>query len=63
MVDITACSGQDEVGNFVCPLKDNCYRFTCVKNQYRQAYFTEIPFDKDKADCKYFSPNNNNVDL
>lgn len=51
MADITACEGKD------CPFKDKCYRYTCPKNPYRQSYFVEIPFDKDKADCKYFSPN------
>ncbi|MNR29141.1 hypothetical protein D3C85_1465090 [compost metagenome] len=55
MADITACSGKDE--SFVCPFKEDCYRFTCIKNPYRQSYFVEIPFDKEKVDCKYYWAN------
>ena len=37
MADITKCMGQN------CPIKEKCYRFTAQTNEFRQAYFTEIP--------------------
>lgn len=48
MTDITKCLGTD------CPFKERCYRFTAPSNRLRQSYFTEIPFDKEKNECKEF---------
>ena len=39
MADITMCTGNG------CPLKENCYRFTAEKSEYRQSYFFTPPFD------------------
>lgn len=45
MSDITKCSG------FLCPLKDNCYRYK-AKDGVLQSYFTEQPYKDEK--CKMF---------
>ena len=47
MADITKCDG---VG---CPLKETCYRFTAKDNEFRQAYFIETPYNKEKENCEY----------
>lgn len=49
MADICACVGGD------CPMKEDCYRYTCVKSM-RQSYFMEIPFKvtQGRFTCKYF---------
>ena len=39
MADITMCTGDG------CSLKENCYRFTAEKSEYRQSYFFTPPFD------------------
>lgn len=46
MPDITMCEGKD------CPLKENCYRFKAEPSEYRQSYFVEIPYNKEKKDCE-----------
>lgn len=38
MPDITTCQGG------FCPLKLNCYRYTCPKEELGQSYFTEPPY-------------------
>lgn len=45
-MDITMCKGTD------CPLKENCYRFTAINNEYRKSYFVEPPFKEGK--CEMF---------
>ena len=45
MSDITKCSG------FLCPLKDNCYRYK-AKDDVLQSYFTEQPYKDGK--CEMF---------
>ena len=45
MSDITKCSG------FLCPLKDNCYRYK-AKDGVLQSYFTEQPYKDGK--CEMF---------
>ena len=40
------CEGND------CPLKEKCYRFTAIPNEYRQAYFVEPPYIGE--DCDMF---------
>lgn len=37
MADITMCQDKD------CPMKDHCYRYTAIANEYYQSYFTESP--------------------
>lgn len=46
MADLTMCTDKD------CPLKDKCYRFNALVNEYRQAYFAEKVREWDK--CDYF---------
>jgi hypothetical protein len=48
MADITKCSGDN------CPIKENCYRFTAVENEYRQSYFIKIPYNHESKICDYF---------
>jgi hypothetical protein len=52
MPDISMCS------NSTCPLREQCYRFTAVPNEYRQSYGTFKPEIKgDKVECKHFIDN------
>ena len=44
MADITMCTGDG------CPLKENCYRFTAEKSEYRQSYFFTPPFEDNTCD-------------
>jgi len=48
MADITMCEG------LTCPRKEQCYRYTAPKNPYRQAYFSQMPLEKDNS-CEYFT--------
>jgi uncharacterized protein YcgL (UPF0745 family) len=50
MADITMCEG------LTCPRKEQCYRYTASKNDYRQAYFFQMPLEKDNS-CEYFTDN------
>ena len=43
MADITMCNGEG------CNMKETCYRYKAPVNEYRQAYYSEIPH-KDKVD-------------
>lgn len=47
MADIAMCSGKD------CPIKMKCYRYKAKKG-FWQFYYTEIPYDFKKKDCKKF---------
>ena len=51
MADISMCDGHE------CPKKQECYRYTAPVNEYRQAYFTFTPYDKDHTSCEMFTPN------
>lgn len=55
MNDITMCSGRRK--EFICPLREKCYRFTAKADRYWQSYFTEIPYNRKKNECKYFWDN------
>jgi hypothetical protein len=44
MADITKCKGEG------CPVKENCYRFTALADEYYQSYFVESPFKDGKCD-------------
>jgi len=52
MCDISMCEGNE------CPLKQRCYRFTAIPNEYRQSYFIEPPYIDDE--CDYFWDIDNN---
>ena len=52
MPDICMCKGEG------CPVKDQCFRNTAKDSEY-QAFFTEIPYDKEKLECEYFWQNKN----
>lgn len=49
------CAGADEKRNLICPMRDNCYRFTAKSNEYRQAYFTVVPYED--PECAEFWDN------
>jgi len=51
MADITMCSGAD------CPLKDNCYRYTANKNEHRQSFFMNVPYNKEDCKCDHYWDN------
>lgn len=46
MNDITKCDDKS------CPMKDECYRYKAISNEYRQSYFMESPRAGDK--CNMF---------
>ena len=51
MADITMCIGTN------CPLKETCYRYRAVKDNYRQSMFVEVPFKitpMNTIECKYY---------
>jgi hypothetical protein len=50
MADITMCEGTN------CPLRHNCYRVNAIPNEFRQSYFTELPYDKNKGKCNEYWP-------
>lgn len=43
MPDITMCKGTN------CPKKNECYRFLATPSEYRQSYFIDPPYEKDKC--------------
>lgn len=47
MADITMCEG------LMCPRKEQCYRYTAPKNEHRQAYFFQMPLEKDTSCTRY----------
>lgn len=56
MPDITMCEGQTEL--IECSLKENCYRYKAIPNEWRQAYFYGIPVYtvEGKQFCDSYSP-------
>jgi hypothetical protein len=50
MPDMSMCEGTD------CPLKETCYRYTAMANEFRQTYLFDIPFDKEKGKCDFYWP-------
>jgi hypothetical protein len=46
-MDITKCEGTG------CELKETCYRFTAVANEYRQSYFS-LPPNKSETECEQY---------
>lgn len=51
MADISMCSGEK------CPLKEKCYRHTAPKSEFRQAYFTKVPYSTLVEGCEYYWDN------
>jgi hypothetical protein len=51
MPDISMCSGEK------CPLKENCYRFLAIPNEFRQSYFMNPPYNHQTNECEYFWDN------
>ena len=49
MPDISKCEGTD------CPLRKECYRYTCKPSEFLQAYsdFSDA-LNEDKTHCDYF---------
>ena len=61
MPDITMCTNND------CPMADNCCRYGCPPDKFKQAYQKFEPIiddDNDICECKYFLnyPNYNECD-
>ena len=50
-MDITMCSGKN------CPLSTTCYRYTAKANEFRQSYFIETPYNKEKQECEHYWEN------
>ena len=44
------CKGTD------CPMKESCYRFTAIPDEFWQSYFTEVPLSDDDK-CTYYYHN------
>lgn len=42
MADIIMCNVEE------CPLKEKCFRFTAYPNQFRQSFFKDVPYNKEK---------------
>lgn len=56
MPDITMCKGVKYQSE--CPMKDFCYRYKVVPNEFRQSYFMSAPFEIREdfgVVCEYFS--------
>lgn len=49
--DITKCSG--EKGSFICPLRDNCFRYLSKPNDGIQSWM-EAPYENDIGGCESF---------
>lgn len=39
-----------------CPKRESCYRYTARPSEYRQAYFTDPPYDPITQKCEYYWP-------
>jgi len=46
MTDIAACEGKD------CPIKENCYRFMCPRDEYQ--WYADFKYDHEKKECQNF---------
>lgn len=53
MPDISMCPGKDETRE--CPNAKICHRATATPDEFRQAYFAELPLKENG--CEYFWPN------
>lgn len=50
MPDIAMCTSDN--GETTCPVREKCYRFKAIPNEYRQTYFSVAPF-KTNEECQY----------
>ena len=50
MPDLTMCEGTN------CPLKETCYRYKATASEFRQSYFSDLPYDKEEEKCDYYFP-------
>jgi hypothetical protein len=50
MADISKCA------NYLCPFKDNCYRFTAPASEFWQSYGNFKPYVNENEDlvCDYY---------
>ena len=48
MADICMCKGDD------FPLKKTCYRVLAPQNEFRQSWFTEIPYNHEEKSCDFY---------
>lgn len=48
MPDITMCHDQ------LCPMRDNCYRFSAKPNPHVQSYFMDTPRVGDECEFQMF---------
>lgn len=64
MADISKCKGQEQNEDndkiFICPLRDECHRYTAKSSQW-QSYFMNLPYEND--DCEYFYPIETKYDI
>ena len=58
MADISMCKGEVTFRNlkdkFICPLRENCYRYKAKPNEFRQTYLAEVPYDFVNKSCPLF---------
>ena len=54
MADITMCKGGS------CPFKEKCARFTSTADEYRQAWFIDVPYEDGKCDM-YWGENQESI--
>lgn len=62
MPDISMCNGVRislEDPHYVCPMRDNCYRYMAEPSEFRQSFFIGAPFiiEPDGTSCEYFWKN------
>lgn len=50
MSDIAKCENES------CPLKDSCYRYTALANEFRQSY-AKFQIDDESGECSGFWDN------
>jgi hypothetical protein len=48
MPDIAMCEGTG------CPMRDVCYRYTATPSEFRQSYFTDIPYNEESGECDHY---------
>lgn len=44
--DFCMCLGKE------CPIKEQCYLYRAKPSEYRQSYFSEVPYKDEK--CEFF---------
>jgi len=57
MIDITKCDGViNKNKNTMCPIRNNCYRFTAPSDEHWQSVFTQAPgkIVDSKIECAHY---------